>query len=219
MRSFIGSIMGFVGTEAVGLTRQAQFGLALTAQAEFIICNQSIDEVFLTIRGERHYLWRAVDQDGHVLNISVQRRRDKQAAKKFFRKLLKGCQYIPRVIVTDQLKSYGAAKREILPSVEHRQHRYLNNRAENSHQPTRQREKRMQGFKSPGHAQGFPPPTGSSRSTSAHDGIGYLLRPTGERCDIDSRLGRTSRTSPLPHKMHDRRQSCPFLSHDPVNVQ
>ncbi|HZC00904.1 MAG TPA: DDE-type integrase/transposase/recombinase, partial [Gammaproteobacteria bacterium] len=62
---------------------------------------------------------------------------------------------VPRVIITDQLKSYGAAKREMLPRVEHRQHRYLNNRVENSHQPTRQRERRMQGFKSPGHAQRF----------------------------------------------------------------
>jgi putative transposase len=90
-----------------------------------------------------------------VLDILVQRRRDKQAAKKFFHKLLKGLTYVPRVIVTDKLKSYGAAKREILPGVEHRQHRYLNNRAENSHQPTRQRERRMQRFKSPGHAQRF----------------------------------------------------------------
>jgi putative transposase len=85
----------------------------------------------------------------------VQRRRDKHAAKKFFRKLLKGLTDVPRVIVTDQLKSYGAATREVLPSVEHRQHRYLNNRAENSHPPTRQREQRMQRFKSPGHAQRF----------------------------------------------------------------
>jgi putative transposase len=114
-----------------------------------------LDEVFLTIHGERHYLWRAVDQAGHVLDILVQRRRSKRAAKKFFRKLLKGCQYVPRVIITDKLKSYGAAKREILPGVEHLQHRYLNNRAENSHQPTRQRERRMQGFKSPGQAQRF----------------------------------------------------------------
>ena len=114
-----------------------------------------LDEVFITINKERHYLWRAVDQDGVVLDILVQRRRNKQAAKKFFRKLLKGCQYVPRVLITDKLKSYGAAKREILPSVEHRQHRYLNNRAENSHQPTRQRERRMQGFKSAGHAQRF----------------------------------------------------------------
>jgi putative transposase len=114
-----------------------------------------LDEVFLTIRGERHYLWRAVDQDGNILDILVQRRRNKPAAKKFFRKLLKGLRYVPRVLITDQLKSYGAAKRELLPGVEHRQHRYLNNRAENSHQPTRQRERRMQGFKSPGHAQRF----------------------------------------------------------------
>jgi putative transposase len=92
-----------------------------------------LDEVFLTINGQRHYLWRAVDQDGHVLDILVQRRRDKIAAKTFFRKLLKGLRYIPRVIVTDQLRSYGAAVRELLPGVEHRQHRYLNNRAENSH--------------------------------------------------------------------------------------
>jgi putative transposase len=114
-----------------------------------------LDEVFLSIHGERHYLWRAVDQDGHVLDILVQRRRDKHAAKKFFRKLLKGLTYVPRVLITDKLKSYGAAKQELLPGVEHRQHRYLNNRAENSHQPTRQRERRMQGFKSPGHAQRF----------------------------------------------------------------
>src|SRR5215475_6142116 len=114
-----------------------------------------LDEVFLTINGERHYLWRAVDQDGHVLDILVQSRRNKKAAKTFFRKLLKGLRYVPRVIITDKLKSYGAAKPEILPGVEHRQHRDLNNRCENSHRPTRQREYHMQGFKSPGHAQRF----------------------------------------------------------------
>ena len=114
-----------------------------------------LDEVFITINKERHYLWRAVDQAGVVLDILMQRRRNKHAAKKFFRKLLKGCQYVPRVLVTDKLKSYAVAKREILPGVEHRQHRYLNNRAENSHQPTRQRKRRMQGFKSPGQAQRF----------------------------------------------------------------
>jgi putative transposase len=92
-----------------------------------------LDEIFLTINGERQYLWRAVDQNGYVLDILVQRRRDTAAAKKFFQKLIKGLTYVPRVIVTDQLKSYGAALRELLPRVEHRQHRYLNNRAENSH--------------------------------------------------------------------------------------
>jgi len=114
-----------------------------------------LDEVFLTIHGERHYLWRAVDQDDNVLDILVQSRRNKHAAKQFFRKLLKGLTYVPRVIITEKLKSYGAAKREILPGVEHRQSRYLNNRCEHSHRPTRQREYRMQGCKSAGHAQRF----------------------------------------------------------------
>ena len=96
-----------------------------------------------------------MDQDDNVLDILVQSRRNKQAAKKCFRKLLKGGQYVLRVIITDKLKSYSAAKREILPGVEHRQSRYLNNRCENSHRPTRQRERCMQGFKSAGHAQRF----------------------------------------------------------------
>ncbi len=114
-----------------------------------------LDEVFLRIRGKLHYLWRAVDQEGNVLDILVQSRRDAKAAKRFFRKLLKGLQYAPRVIVTDKLRSYAAAKREILPGVEHRQSRYLNNRAEVSHQPTRRRERQMQRFKSARHAQRF----------------------------------------------------------------
>jgi putative transposase len=114
-----------------------------------------LDEVVLTIHGERHYLWRAVDQDGHGLDILVQRQRHKKAAKQFFRKLLKGLRYVPGVIITDKLGSDGAAKREVLPRVEHRQHRDLNNRAENSHPPTRPRERRMGRFKSPGHAQRF----------------------------------------------------------------
>ena len=114
-----------------------------------------LDEVFLTINGKRSYLWRAVDQDGNVLDILVQSRRNKVAAKKFFRKLLKGCAYVPRVLITDKLGSYEAAKKEVMPSVEHRKHKRLNNRAENSHQPTRQRERTMRGFKSPGHAQRF----------------------------------------------------------------
>ncbi len=102
-----------------------------------------LDEVFLKIKGRTHYLWRAVDQEGNVLDILVQSRRNKAAAKKFFRKLLKGCEYVPRVLITDKLGSYGAAKRECLSGVEHRQSRYLNNRVENSHQPTRRRERVM----------------------------------------------------------------------------
>lgn len=114
-----------------------------------------MDEVFIRIRGKQHLLWRAVDQDGVVLDILVQSRRSAKAAKRFFRKLLKGLQYVPRVIVTDKLRSYAVAKREILPGVEHRQSRYLNNRAEVSHQPTRRRERQMQRFKSARHAQRF----------------------------------------------------------------
>ncbi len=114
-----------------------------------------LDEVFVSINGVTHYLWRAVDQDGHVLDILVQRHRNKAAAKKFFRKLLKGLAYVPRVLITDKRASYDAARREVLPSVEHRRHKGLNNRAENSHQPTRERERRMRRFKSPGHAQRF----------------------------------------------------------------
>src|SRR6476660_1563738 len=114
-----------------------------------------MDEVVLTIRGQKHYLWRAVDQHGNVLDILVQSHRNKKAAKRFFRKLLKGLHYVPRVIITDKLKSYEAAKREILPGVEHRQHKGLNNRAENSHQPTRLREKKMRRFKSARQAQRF----------------------------------------------------------------
>src|SRR5260221_5302585 len=88
-----------------------------------------LDEVFLKINGRLHYLWRAVDQDGDVLDILVQSRRDEKAAKKFFRKLLKGLRYVPRVISIDKLKSYQAAKQEIMPSVEHRQNKHQNNRA------------------------------------------------------------------------------------------
>jgi putative transposase len=114
-----------------------------------------LDEVFIRIQGVQHYLWRAVDQDGVVLDILFQPRRDAKAAKRFFRRLLKGLQYVPRVIVTDKLRSYGVAHRALLPKVEHRQSRYLNNRAENSHRPARRRERQMQRFKSPEQAQDF----------------------------------------------------------------
>jgi putative transposase len=113
-----------------------------------------------------------VDQGGNALDILVKRRRDKKAAKKFSRKLPKGLTYIPRVLITDKLKSYGTAKREILLRVDHRQHRDLNNRAGNSHQPTRQRERRMQRFTSPGHAQRF---------LSAYGPISQHFRPRRHR--------------------------------------
>jgi len=96
-----------------------------------------------------------VDQGAVVLDIFVQPRRDAKAAKRFFRRLPKGLQYVPRVIVTDKLRSYGVAQRPLLPKVEHRQSRYLNNRAENSHRPTRGRERQMQRFRLPEHDQRF----------------------------------------------------------------
>ena len=114
-----------------------------------------LDEVYLSINGKLQYLWRAVDQDGEVLDILVQPRRNRRAAKKFFRKLLRQLQYVPRAIISDQLGSYAAAKAEVLPSVQHIQDKRANNRAEVSHQPTRERERRMRRFKSAGHAQRF----------------------------------------------------------------
>jgi putative transposase len=114
-----------------------------------------LDEVVITIAGTKHWLWRAVDQEGLVLDVLVQSRRDKKAAKRLFRKLLKAQGRAPRVLITDKLRSYAAAKREIMPGVEHRQHKGLNNRAENSHQPTRRRERIMKRFKSPRQVQRF----------------------------------------------------------------
>jgi len=114
-----------------------------------------LDEVFVKIRGKRHYLWRAVDQDGDVIDILVQKYRNARAAKRFFRKLLKGQGSPPWRLVTDKLRSYGAAHRGVMPSVDHDTERYANNLAEVSHQRTRQRERQMRGFKSVGSAQRF----------------------------------------------------------------
>ena len=123
-------------------------------------------QVVINIAGKKHWLWRAVDQDGFVLDVLVQSRRDKKAAKRLFRKLLKKQGRAPRVLVTDKLKSYAAAKREIMPGVEHRQHKGLNNRAENSHQPTRRRERIVKRFKSPRQVQRF---------LSAHDQVANVF--------------------------------------------
>jgi len=103
-----------------------------------------LDEVAIKIAGKKHWVWRAVDQEGIVLDILVQSRRDKWAAKRPLRKLLKRHCRAPRVMITDKLASYGAAKKEITPGVEHRQHKGLNNRAENSHQPTRAADEAVQ---------------------------------------------------------------------------
>ena len=114
-----------------------------------------LDEVFVTINGKRQYLWRAVDQDGDVIDILVQSRRNRRAAERFFIKLLKGQGKPPLRVVTDKLKSYGAALRTIMPSVNHDTNRYANNRAEVSHQPTRRRERQMRRCKSPAQTQQF----------------------------------------------------------------
>src|ERR687895_553722 len=125
-----------------------------------------LDEVAIRIAGVQHWLWRAVDQTGMVLDVLVQSRRDKRAAERLLGKLLKRQCRAPRVMITDKLGSYGAAKREAMPGVEHRRHKGLNNRAENSHQPTRRRERQMKRFKSARHSQRF---------MSAHDQVNNLF--------------------------------------------
>lgn len=133
------------------------------------------DEVFIKIQGKRHYLWRAVDQVGTVLDILVISRRDAKVATRFFRKLLTGLRSVPRVMVTDKLASYGVAHRRMMLGVERRRSKYLSNRAENSHQPTRQRE-RAKGFRSIGGAQRF---------LAAFSGISPHFRPRRHRLSAE----------------------------------
>jgi putative transposase len=109
----------------------------------------------VTIAGQKHWLWRAVDQDGYVLDEVVQTRRDTKAAKRLLKRLLRKQGGPPRRMITDKLGSYAAARRQIMPDVEHRSHKGLNNRAENSHLPFRRRERAMQGFRSPRYLQRF----------------------------------------------------------------
>ncbi|WP_457588701.1 IS6 family transposase [Ensifer canadensis] len=108
-----------------------------------------------SVAGRKHWLWRAVDQDGYVLDEIVQSRRDTKAAKRLLIRLLKKAGMPPKRIITDKLRSYGAAKRDVMPAVAHRSHKGLNNRAENSHLPLRNRERTMQGFRSAGSLQRF----------------------------------------------------------------
>jgi len=114
-----------------------------------------LDEVFVRINGETHYLWRAVDHEGEVLDILAQARRNKKAALKLMRKLLKKQGFAPTTVTIDKLRTYGAAFRDLDLTGHHETGRYKNNRSENSHQPVRRRERKMQGFKSPGSAQRF----------------------------------------------------------------
>ncbi|CDM61722.1 transposase (plasmid) [Rhizobium favelukesii] len=114
-----------------------------------------LDEVVMSIGGRKHWLWHAVDQDGYVLDEIVQARRDTKAAKRSLVRLLKKQGLSPKRIVSDKLRSYGAARRDVMPGVEHRSHKGLNNRAENSHLPLRERERMMQCFRSVGGLQRF----------------------------------------------------------------
>jgi len=114
-----------------------------------------IDEVFVNINGKQHYLWRAVDQDGDVVDVYLQAKRDGAAAKRFFKRLLRSHGGEPRKIVTDKLRSYGVAHRELIPETIHSTQQYENNRVEQSHEATRVRERGMRRFKSTRQAQRF----------------------------------------------------------------
>ncbi|WGF90353.1 IS6 family transposase [Marinivivus vitaminiproducens] len=131
-----------------------------------------LDEVRIVIRGAVHWLWRAVDQHGVVLDEILQRRRNTRAAKRLLVRLLKRQGWTPCRIVTDKLPSYGAAKREIAPCIEHRSHKGLNNRAENAHVPLPKRERQMQGFRSPG---------GLQRFTSTFSAVRNLFVPPADK--------------------------------------
>src|SRR6516164_3086398 len=138
-----------------------------------------LDEVVISIAGEQHWLWRAVDQNGFVLDVLVQRRRNSRAAQRFMSRLLKSAVTPPRVMITDKLRSYSAARAKMGLRVEHRQHKALNNRAENSHQPTRRRERIMKRFKSARQARRF---------LSVHDQVANLFHiPSPETATADFR--------------------------------
>ena len=126
-----------------------------------------LDEVFVKIQGRQQYLWRAVDEDGDVIDLLLQSRRNRRAALRFFRKLLKGRGCLPRRLITDKPRSYPAACHTVMPSVVHCTDQYANNRAEVSHQPTRQPERQMRRFTSVAHAQRFLSVHGASRTSSA----------------------------------------------------
>ncbi|MGV2068421.1 IS6 family transposase [Agrobacterium sp. 22-226-1] len=167
-------------------TRSSAISIAPSISMSEKLPLRSKVEVVISIGGKKHWLWRAVDQDGFVLDVLVQSRRNTKAAKRLMRKLLKGQGQAPRVMITGKLRSYGAAKRDIMPGVEHRSHKGLNNRAENSHQPTRRRERIMKGFKSARHLQRF---------VSIHDPVANLFHIP--RHDIPSHHHRELRTAAM----------------------
>jgi putative transposase len=178
-----------------------------------------VDEVFIKIAGNTHYLWRAVDQHGNVLDILVTSRRDAAAATRFFRKLLTGLEYVPRVLVTDKLASYGPAHRRLIRSVDHRRSKYLNNRAENSHQPTRAQERPCAGSTRRAGPSGFCPRSAASVHTFALPATGSPPMPTAVRWTSDSPPGTRSPgllQSPdhrTVHRPHRSTNPCPNDHH------
>ena len=156
-----------------------------------------LDEVVVSIGGKKHWLWRAVDQDGYILDEIVQTRRDTKAARRLLTRLLKKQGRPPRRMITDKLGSYAAARRQIMPAIEHRSHKRLNNRAENSHVPLRKRERMMQGFRSPGGLQRFIAVFSAVRNIFVPPRS--TARPLQPTCTASTRwpIGRPSPASPL----------------------
>jgi putative transposase len=160
-----------------------------------------LDEMFVTLRGEPYLLWRAVDEHGAELDILLQKRRDKATARRFFKRVMRSCP-TPRTIVIDQLRSYSAAKAEIpeLASVKHvfvKAAARVNNRAENSHQPTRERERRMRGFRDPKRTQEYLSCVGPIRQHFAHKR--HLLRASPYRKQLAARLADWREFTQLAH--------------------
>ena len=164
-----------------GLTFGPSYARALRRRRGRLGDTWHLDELFVTLNGRLQYLWRAVDEDGDVLDILVQSRRNRRAAVRFFRKLLKHQARVPRRLITDKLRSYASAQRKVMPSVVHCTDQYANNRAEVSHQPIRQRERQMRRFKSAAHVERF---------VSVHGVVQNLFR-------VDRHLLRAAHHSPV----------------------
>lgn len=146
-----------------------------------------LDEVVVTIAGRKNWVWRAVDQDGYVLDEIVQNRRNTKAARRLLTRLLKKQGIAPKRMITDKLRSYGAARRQVMPHVEHRSHKGLNNRAENSHVPLRKRERMMQDFRSPGNLQRFISVFSAGRN--------LFVSPRSQRSALQNRVHRIQATA------------------------
>ena len=168
-----------------------------------------LDEMVVAISGRKYWLWRAVDQHGVVLDILIQSRRNKKGAKRLMRKLLKKQGCAPRVMITDKLKSYGAAKREIMPGVEHRQHKGLNNRAENSHLPTRAASGSCRSSNHPDRPSNFSPFMSPSPTCSTSNAI---RNPPLTSVLLETKRSRSGMISPTWTRLPDRSVAALTLS-------